>query len=175
MRNKDEPEGMIVDPETVRDTLTDKEEMYCQLRGKGFTKSQAAQKAYDTVHPSKIAYQLELKPEIIHRIWQLKEELREVSTIDLPEQLRRYNELYLEARNAGKIDMAKRILERMDKILGFESPTKTISIKTNSPEVFQDIKGDVKKDIDRFKDILGKHSKQITKPAEKSIDDGTLH
>ncbi len=156
---------VFVDPDEIRD-LTDNEEMYCQLRAQGFTKTQAANKVYETAHPSKMAYQLELRPSVVHRIWELKEELKEVSNITFDEQLRRYNALYLEAVKNSKFDMAKRILERMDKILGFESPTKTISIKSNSSEVFKDLKGDISKDVDKFKGILEKHAKSSPQTAE---------
>lgn len=168
--NREELEA--IDPSTLKENLTEKEEIYCQLRAKGYTKTDAAKGAFDTVHPSKLAYTTELKPHIVYRIWQLREELKEISNIDEAEQIRRYNALYMECLKMGKLELAKRMLERIDKILGFESPTKTINIKSGNTEAFKDLKGDVAKDVAMFKNVLEKHSK---KPPEPKNEDKSIH
>ena len=145
--------------------LTDSEEHYAQLRASGLTKTQAAAKAYpDSSYPKQGGYRTENRERVKDRILELKQERAENAGVDYDEQLRRYNELYRILYSKGDYKGAAKILERIDTLAGFEAPSKSISIKTNSGNALKDEQGNLENDINRFADVLGKHSQNNTKP-----------
>jgi hypothetical protein len=142
--------------------LTDNQELYAQMRAAGHTKSDAASKAFDTNNPRQVGYATEKKAHVRARIQELKEERAEAAGIDSDEQLRRYNDMYREARRQGKDALALKIMERIDLLCGFESPKKS-ERKITSVEV---LKGeDISEDIRKFSGVL----KDITDDDEEKI------
>ena len=148
-------------PTHLREELTDKEELYAQYRAQGYTKTKAAMKAYPDGSRSwpQIGHEVENREPVSKRIAQLKQERIEVMDLDVNEQLRRYNELYLLALDKGQLTVAKQMLERIDAIGGFDAPKRSESVLIKKAgDNLKDAEGDIQKDLDRFSDILGKHS-----------------
>jgi hypothetical protein len=146
-------------PPDLREELTQKEELYCQLRAQGYTKTKAAMKAYpDQKYPAQAGYEAELRPVVQKRIQALKTERAEVAGLDVDEQLRRYNELYLLALDKGQLETARKMLERIDAIGGFDAPKRSESISIRKGESLKDAEGDISGDITRFSTILGDHT-----------------
>jgi hypothetical protein len=150
-----------------KDELTEKEEMYAQMRAAGHSKSKAAMKAYDTKNPRQMGYYTEQKECVRERIRELKEERAESAGLDVHEQVRRYNELDLMALEKGQLGLAKDMLVRIDAIGGFDAPSKSVSmsIKGNSDDILKT--EDIQKDIDRFSKVLGKHTEVTSKDDTK--------
>lgn len=153
------------------ETCTEQEEIYAQCRARGFTKTKSAQKAYpDTKYPRQMGYEAEQRPRVRERIRELKEERAEVAGLDVQEQVRRYTELYQMALEDGKIATAAKMLERIDAIGGFDAPSKSISIsKRESVDSLKDASGDIKGDIERFSNILEKHSSKAPPKDPKKV------
>ena len=138
---------------------TEQEEVYAQYRAAGFSKTKAAQKAYDTQNPRQMGYEAEKRERVARRIAELKEERAESAGLDVDEQIRRYNDLYLRALEKGQLATAKQMLERIDAIGGFDAPTKSISVKGSLEEATKVLKGDdLEKDIKKFQNVLSKHT-----------------
>lgn len=142
------------------DELTEQEEMYAQARAKGHTKTDAAKIAYpDGKYSRQIGYDTEKRERVIARIAELKAERAEASGLDLEEQLRRYNEIYLQCMREGKVAMAMKALERIDSLGGFDAPTRSVSLKGDLNKLPDALKGDdLQKDIARFSKVLSKHT-----------------
>lgn len=141
--------------------LTEQEELYCQHRADGRTKTNAAKLAYPSSdRPSQQGHKTELKEKIQVRIRELKAERAEAYGLDAEEQIRRYNELYFMALDQGQLAVARSMLERLDAIGGFDAPKRSESVVTKKGESFKDLEGDVEKDTEKFLGILGKHSEE---------------
>jgi hypothetical protein len=135
--------------------LTEPMELYAQLRAQGRTKTDACKKAYpDGKYPGQQGALLEKDPRIATRIAQLKEERAEVFLLDQVEQVRKYHEMYMRAMDEGKLSVAMKALERIDAIGGFEVK-KSEMVKINKGEALLSKDGDLKKDLERFKEVLG--------------------
>ena len=152
--------------------LTEKEEAYCQYRSQGYTKTEAAKKAYDTNNPNRVGYSVELRPDVQERIQELKEERAEAYGLDPMEQIRRYNELYIKAFNEGKWGVAAKMLERIDILGGFEAPKQ--SVVTRKGEALKDTSKSLAEDLEKFKDILDPNSAKKTQ-ADKPSEDSSVH
>lgn len=143
--------------------LTEQEEIYAQFRAAGYSKSHAAKKAYNTSHPRQMGYEAEQRQHVKNRIMELKEERAESAGLDVNEQIRRYNEMYFMALERGQLTTAKQMLQRIDAIGGFEAPSKSISMSYKG-DANSVLKGDdLKKDIEKFANVLGKHTDQPNK------------
>jgi len=155
-----------------REECTEQEELYAQHRAMGYTKTKAATKAYpNSKYPKQAGYEAELRECVKNRIRELKEERAESAGLDVHEQVRRYNELYLSALEKGQLVVAKQMLERIDAIGGFDAPSKSISLKGNIDESSEVLKGhNIEEDLKKFSSVLSKHSEDTQKD-----DTDTLH
>lgn len=133
------------------DELTDKEEVYCQKRAMGFTKTRAAAIAYDTKNPSVIGSQLETKDKIKRRIQELKFERTELDDLDGKEILRMYQDIYQGAVLSGNQNVALKALDRIAEITGYD---KNIDLRDKTMTEDSYAKS-VERDVDSLKDILG--------------------
>lgn len=143
--------------ENTREELTDKEERYAQLRAQGYTKTDAHRLAYPDAQPhcaGPSAAQVERREIVLKRIQQLREEQNEVYGLDVKEQIRRYNQLYMMALEKGQLGLAKQMLERIDAIGGFDAPNRSVVTKITKGESFKDTDNNVKKDLEKFTRIL---------------------
>lgn len=159
--------------------LTEKEEEYAQLRALGYTKSDAAKRAYNstTGNHRQLGWQAEQRDKVKERILDLKEERAESSGLDVREQVTRYNEIYRLAMAEGKRDQAMKALARLDSIGGFDAPTKSVSVTGKIGEVLRDHQGDLKKDVEKFSRILVPHNesvREITVEAKVITTEGNL-
>jgi len=155
--------------------LTDKEEHYSQLRASGYNKSKAAAIAYDTKNPGKMGWEVEQQDLVKARIRQLKDEYAEAFGISYEEQVRKYHELYIEAREQGNLKIAMDVLARIDTLGGFDIK-RSETTKRTIGENLKDKDGDVSKDLNKFGTLLGTHEETV-KEATKGIpkDDTTIN
>jgi hypothetical protein len=146
-------------PSNLREELTQKEELYCQLRAQGYTKTKAAMKAYpDTKYPAQAGYEAEQREIVQKRIANLKLERAEMADLDIHEQLRRYNELYIMAVDRGQLETARKMLERIDAIGGFDAPKRSESLVIKRGDSLKSKEEDISGDLEKFSGILGKHT-----------------
>lgn len=144
--------------------LTDKEELYAQLRAVGKTKTKAAAKAYpDSKTPGKLAYEVELRPKVLERIRQLQEERAEAYGLDPDEQIRKYHEIYHQAMDEGKLTVAMQAMARIDAIGGFETRKSEVVHRGLPGGAFKDEDEDFDRDLEKFKGVLKEH-KVAVKP-----------
>jgi hypothetical protein len=143
--------------------LTEKMERYCQARATGYTRTDAAKIAYpDSQYPGQLGSEIEAKEHVQQRIMQLQEERREAYGLDVGEQIRRYNQLYLMALEKGQLSVAKTMLERIDAIGGFEAPKRSETTSVRKGDVFKSQEGNLEDDIKRFSGVLQKHTTKET-------------
>jgi phage terminase small subunit len=149
--------------------LTEQQEVYCQYRAKGYTKTKAAAEAYKTRYPGKMGWELEQQDKIKARIELLKLERRETFELDLDEQVRKFHDIYLEALSRGKLETAMKALDKINALGGFEVRKSEVTkvTKENSKEVLKDEDGDIERDLEKFKTILGAHGKRPTHQGPK--------
>lgn len=144
--------------------LTDAEEVYAQHRAAGYNKTKSAAKAYPDAKPSscrQMGYECEKRQKVRDRITELKEERAELAGLDVKEQIRRYTELYFLLVEAKRYEGAAKILERIDTIGGFNAPSTSVSLKGT---IGESLKGsNMKEDLEKFSNILNKHSKNTPK------------
>ena len=131
---------------------TEKEETYAQMRAQGHTKTKSAKIAYpECNHYRQQGYEAELRERVKDRIRELKEERAESAGLDVHEQVRRYNEIYLESMASGKTGAAMKALERIDAIGGFDAPSKSISLRGDLDKAHETLKGEnLGLDIEKF-------------------------
>lgn len=145
--------------------LTEKQEHYCRLRAQGYTKSAAAMEAYDVTDSSarRMGWYVEDDQKIKDRIYQLKEERVAAFGLDVDEQIRKYHDLYMEAKNKGDLKVALMCMERIDKIGGFEVKRTENTIKDTRSALKKD---NVEDDLKKFSGVLGKHYEEKEDPTD---------
>jgi hypothetical protein len=140
-----------------KDTLTEKQEKYCQLRAQGKTKTDAARMSFDGKHPSQTASDLEKRNERVRlRILQLKGERMEMANLDFRDQLTKYHQIYQMAVDQNNLSVSLKALERIDALGGFDAPTKTTTTLEVTPTDNKElIKGDsLGEDLLKFQNII---------------------
>ena len=162
--------------DSTRDTrgtpLTDKQEHYCRLRSQGFTKSAAAREAYDVTekNANRHGYYVEDDQKIKERIYELKEERALAFGLDEEEQIRKYHDMYLEARNKGDLKIALMCMERIDKLGGFEVSRSEKIIKDSRKRTTESVKPeDISKDLSKFSGVLDKHYEEDSSDDTESV------
>ena len=138
--------------------LTPQMEEYARLRAMGLTKAEAARRSYNTQgeNASKLGWEVEEKQKVKDRIYELKMQRMDAFKLDAEEQIRKYHDLYQMALEKEDTRTAMAILERIDKIGGFEAAKKTESVSTKKVLVGDD--EDISKVVDKFSGVLNKHS-----------------
>lgn len=135
--------------------LSEAMELYCQHRASGKTKTNAARLAYpQSKYPNKHSHLLEKDPRVLARINELKLERAEVYGLDQTEQIRKYHEIYNIAMENKQLATAMKALERIDAIGGFEVK-RSESVRVTREDALGSKDGDLKKDLEKFKGILG--------------------
>lgn len=150
--------------------LTEAQELFAQKVASGYTQTKAAMLAFpDNQNPRQQGCNTARKDHVKNRIIELKRERAEVASLDIQEQIRRYNELYFMALEKNNLGLAKQMLERIDSIGGFDAPTKSVSLKGTLEDSTKALKGeDLEKDLKKFSNIIGKHHET---PQGKSIEE----
>ena len=144
----------------AREELTDKEELYAQKRAMGYTKTKAASIAYETDFPGALGYKTENREIVQKRIQELKDERAEIAGLDINEQIRKMNDLYLEALTQGKIKLAMEAQDRINQLAGFDvKRSASVTVKADSFKSLTSENGN--DDIKKFSGLLEKHASKV--------------
>ena len=138
----------MVQQETITKTLTDKEKLFAELAAEnyyasdtkpnyqlaieaGYAESSARQRAYENLNPR-------IKPYVVLRIEELKEDFRVRNQITPDKHMARLNQLGIKAEAKGNLSVAGRMEELRGRVAGYYVERKLVGHKKSLEDMTEE-------------------------------------